>query len=915
MRAMQRGDARVAYSLFAKSQRTNDRLKQLTERASLVLMWERVWPLLSPLIILLGVFAAVSWTGVWTEVPRWTRIAGMSLFGLAALGCVWRFIRLRLPARSELLGRLDRDSGLAHRPATTIGDAIANPNSDPSTSVIWQLHLQRAQGAVSQLRLSMPSPRMADRDRFAFRGAALVAFVAAAFMAGPEKYARMLAAFDWTTPGAISQGFRLDAWIDPPGYTGRPPVLLNARDEGPTPSKDRARRVEAPVGSTVIVRTSEGANVTIEAEGALVVPKTEDDSVDKAAGKVAPSKSAELANERESRWNLKGDGRLVIRRLGTVVGAFDIISIPDKAPTIALKGEPTPNLRGSLTLSYKIDDDYGVIGAEAEFAKPIIRGRPVTGRSLVEPPRMGLALPSGPGGLGEGETTSDLSEHAWAGARVTMTLTARDEGGNAGSSEPVEMTLPQRAFVKPLARALVEQRRNLVLAPDEKARVAAAIDAFMIAPERFKTTANIYLGLYTIASRLKQARTDEALLGVADLIWEMALRLEDGDLSEAERDMRAAQQQLKDALQRGASEEEIKKLTDQLRAAMDKFLKELADQMQRDQNNDRQQADNNQNDRDQTITSRDLQSMLDRMEEMAKSGNMADAQRMLDQLQKMLENLQSAQRRSAQDQAAREMNQQLNELDKLMREQQQLRDKTFNESQQQRQAQRNQQQRNQQQRNQQGQRQQQQRGQQQQQDGQQGEQQQDGEGDDQMAEGGQDGDEQNQSLQQQQENLRQRLEELQRRMKQLGMKGEEGFDEAEGAMKEAEQGLGQGQQGQGKAVDAQGRALDALRRGAQSLAQQMQQQQGQGQGEQAGPGQGPGNPNGQNRQGQNNGRPDPLGRESHDRGDNSRSLYDPPGLPAAQRAQRVLEELRKRLSDPNRPKEELEYLERLLRRY
>ena len=44
-----------------------------------------------------------------------------------------------------------------------------------------------------------------------------------------------------------------------------------------------------------------------------------------------------------------------------------------------------------------------------------------------------------------------------------MTLTARDEGGNEGKSEPFAFRLPERLFTKPLARALVEQRRNLAL--------------------------------------------------------------------------------------------------------------------------------------------------------------------------------------------------------------------------------------------------------------------------------------------------------------------------------------------------------------------------------------------------------------------------------------------------------------------
>jgi hypothetical protein len=72
---------------------------------------------------------------------------------------------------------------------------------------------------------------------------------------------------------------------------------------------------------------------------------------------------------------------------------------------------------------------------------------------------------------------------------------------------------------------------------------------------------------------------------------------------------------------------------------------------------------------------------------------------------------------------------------------------------------------------------------------------------------------------------------------------------------------------------------------------------------------------GQGRAGRDAANPDPLGRETRDRSDNSRSVYDPAGAPAAQRAQRVLEELRRRLGDPTRPRDELEYLERLLRRY
>lgn len=838
-------------------------LDQLARRATLILIWERLWPALVPLLAIAGLFLSVSWAGVWIFAPLPLRLILLAGFAGGALFLLVKLFRLSRPTRRDALSRLDRDSGLAHRPATSFEDQLANDHADASTRALWQVHLARAEKNLTRLKLALPSPQMAERDRYALRAGVLVVLAASAFIAGPDKNARLMAAFDWRSHAEKAQAFRLDAWIDPPAYTGRPPILLTGReDQGQGPIK-----VSAPANSNLIIRSSIASGVKVETEGGLQT-QTADEST---SGKITARASAPQQNvktsEDEQRFILRGDAKLILKQHHVTLARFDLTSIPDRPPVISLRGEPRSDTKGALTLGYKIDDDYGVLSAEAVFEKPLLQGKPLVGRSLVEAPKMLLALPGAPGGIGEGETTSDLAEHPWAGARVTLKLVARDEGGNEGLSDPIEITLPQRTFVKPLARALVEQRRNLVLAPDDRKRVILAMDSLLFMPEKFDLPSNIYLGLRSISQRLKFARTDGDLLGVADLMWEMALKLEDGDLSQAERDLRAAQQQLREALERGATPEELKKLMDQLRAALDKFMQEMAEQALRDQqqNADRQ-MDPNQN--VLTITPRDLQALLNRMEEMMRNGETADAQRMLDSLQRLMENLQNAKRRNQQNQMAREMNRQLNELDKMTREQQQLRDETFRNRQQQ----------------------------------------EGGEGDNQSG----DNKQRQQDLQRRQEALRERLEELQRRMKQFGQKGEEGFDEAEQAMREAEKGLGQGnQQGRDQAVDAQGRALEGLRKGAQSMAQQMQQ--GEGEGQQAGPG--PGDPNGPMREGRGQPNPDPLGRESRDRSYNPQSRYDPQGVPAAERAQRVLEELRKRFSDPSRPREELEYLERLLRRY
>src|SRR5204863_7338055 len=136
-------------------------------------------------------------------------------------------------------------------------------------------------------------------------------------------------------------------------------------------------------------------------------------------------------------------------------------------------------------------------------------------------------------------------------------------------------------FVKPLARALIEQRRNLALDADSRTRVLAALDALSIAPERFIPESAIYLGLRSIYWNLTRSRTDDQLRDVVARLWSMAVTIEDGNVSDAEQALRQAQEALRQALERGASEEELKKLMDQLRAALDRFLQALAEEMRK----------------------------------------------------------------------------------------------------------------------------------------------------------------------------------------------------------------------------------------------------------------------------------------------------------------------------------------------
>ena len=854
------------------------RLDRLASWAGWVLLWERVWPPLAWAGAATALFLAVSWFGFWFAAPHWLRLAALAAFAAALGFALYPLARLRSPGRAERLARLDRDSGARHGAAAGFEDSLANGHGDAATETLWSLHRARLAQQIARLNLAPPEPRMAWRDPRAFRFAALLLALAGGLFAGSERYARVAAAFDWRLAAATSAPPRIDAWIDPPGYAGKPPILLTiARREPP-------ELITAPEDSVLVMRS--------EAEGVEGRPEGGVAAAAPAAGKTpAPSP--------EKRFVLHSDGKFSILSGGATLAEFSLHVIPITRPTIALIDPPQANLSGSLTLHYSVNDAYGVSGARADFALP---GETGAKHRLAEPPTFPLSLPGGARGTGEARTTSDLAENGWAGADVQMTLRATDLAGRTGESAPIALKLPQRNFTKPLAKALVEQRRNLILDPDaNQSRLATALDALMLAPDVFGTSPSVYLGLREVKSDLAAAHGDKDLLNVAALMWAMALQIEDGDASQALRDLRAAEQKLRDALKRGASEAEIKALTQQLRETAQRYLNDLAKQ------------DPSADSQDQTADAQDLDQMMNKLDEAARNGAKDDAQAMLDQLQDMLENMRNG--GDPQQQAVeREMQRQMNELNKLLHDQQALRDDTFKRDQKQKQRHKspsaqpsfpmnpdeaapN--------------------------DGQDQEDADQNDDSDNAQQPGQP------TLEQRQKALRDRLAELQKRLKQMGAKGEKGLDDAQGDMSEAEQDLngrapgqgdnpGDGQQpgqggakgkGKGKggqlgaAVDAQGRALEALRNGMQGLQKQAQ---GQGQGQGQGKG---GNRAVGRRNGTQMGR-DPFGRGEDGRGVSEGSLNE--GQAPAERARRVLQELRRRLADPNRPGQERDYLERLL---
>ncbi len=141
-------------------------------------------------------------------------------------------------------------------------------------------------------------------------------------------------------------------------------------------------------------------------------------------------------------------------------------------------------------------------------------------------------------------------------------------------------SLPERTFTKPLARAVVEQRKKLVRDPGAPEGVVDALDALTLGGDKVIDDSVVYLALRNAYWRLRGDRSPQAIASVVEQLWSTALRIEEGDLPEAERALNAAQDALMQALKEGASSEEIKNLVDELRSALSRYLQALASQQQ-----------------------------------------------------------------------------------------------------------------------------------------------------------------------------------------------------------------------------------------------------------------------------------------------------------------------------------------------
>lgn len=819
-------------------------------RQRLLLGLERLWHAVQLPLLVAGIaFAAVA-SGLLLKLPQLAQASLLAAGALAFLAALVPLARLHWPTLRDAMRHVERHQSIDHRRLSSVKDEVATELVHPTADALWDEHKRRQLAGLDRLKLKWPLSHWREFDPRALRVPVVMACLAAFFL-GPNDLVSNFRESARLAPEKPAIPLMLDAWLKPPAYTGRPPVLLT----NPQLQEKLASGagIEIPEGATFAMRlagASEPAIAFLASDG--VTPLSD------VASTTASRESAFTAEAKISR-----PLTIVVSDGGKALAHWPITTIPDQPPALQFMEKPSGDNRGNLTFKWKATDDYGLkkLSAVADLADEQEGGMGFesNGVFLFDPPELKMILKRGNAREETGTSRFDLASHPWAGLMVNLSLTVTDGAGQTAAAKTETFKMPERIFVKPLPRALIEQRKQLILFPERAIHVGKLIDTMALYPKGLVEQSAPIVAMGAIASRLRNVKGyDDVKLAVGEL-WELAVALEEGALADAKAELQALKEELEKALKEGAPPERIAELMKRLREAMNRYLDAMREEAERRmQQGDMQPQERRQQGRE--ITREDLEKMFDALEELSKGGANDLAQQLLEELNQLLQNLEPGQNRQSAD-GQGDMDQMMQGLGDLMRRQQRLMDET------------------------------------QRMPGQDGDQ----ENGEQFGQGGQGSDGQDPNgtgdLSERQKELRRMLDQLRGRSQgmmpdELGEAGED-MDSAADALRDSDR--------EG-ALQQQGEALDKLRKGARELAERLREQgQGEAQG-QARDGEGRG------------GEEDPLGRPRATRNPDDGPREDMvPSERSLQRAREILETLRSKANERGLSDSEKAYIDRLLR--
>ena len=536
---------------------------------------------------------------------------------------------------------------------------------------------------------------------------------------------------------------------------------------------------------------------------------------------------------------------------------------------------------GRFSLRFKAKDDFGVTAGQAIFRLNLAEVHRRHGLAAQPEFQTNIELPlpltiSGDRSDFIENLEENLSKHPWAHLPVSVMFQVSDIGGQIGQSESLETILPARNFFDPLAKALIEQRRDILWSSKNVRRASQILRAISTEPaEIFRDLADLRI-LKEIITQLEEIELTkvkaQSIERISESLWNLSIKIEDGDLEQAIKKLERAQDKLEEAIRNGATPAEISRLMEELREAQDEYLREFSQRNPAtDRKNDKlgQMGD--------AVSENELQQMMDKLQQLLEDGRMGEAKDLLEEINQLMKNLQSLGSQSGQNRQENGIGGQfIEDLTGTLREQQRLSDQTFRSFQN---RSRDGFDKNKETHN-----------------------------NDKPQTGSKNTS--NQSLAEQQKNLKKELDRQRSNLPSAGtVHGEaarRALNDARRSMDQSGQNLAQGDLSD--ALDNQSKAIDALREGLQSLADSLVEEGDQGQGTVPGD-------QSTNNSSEDSYNLDPLGRNTDTNGQSSAGEQMLPEAELRLRSQELMNEIRKRSGGLERSTEERDYLKRLLEKF
>lgn len=414
----------------------------------------------------------------------------------------------------------------------------------------------------------------------------------------------------WSLGGADSA----KAWVTPPEYARLPSEPL-------TPSLYGNKAPPILAGSLVQVSLS-GAL----AKGAVASFAGKEKRFEEGEGDSTLSFAVPSAEKPQKLT-------LLLRRGQRRLGLWTLSLVPDLPPQVAFTEEPSLTMRKTLRLAYEAMDDYGI-------EKILVQVSPESPASSMAHKPVEIVLTKPGVKVARKASYADLTSLPWAGAAAIIQLVAVDGAGHKSFSAPKQILLPSRSFHNPFARALIEERQKLLGRPDASARDEAANVMAGIARQQglFRGDPVIVMTLRAGAVRLVLNETSSTLAAVRGLMWQAALRLEEGAIGLARSDLAVAGRDLSSLLMRDSQNASLAPFLFRMRKSLETYFAALkAERAKRPlalQDVEWPLATGK-----DVLTPEDLENQMSSVEAFLAVGAHAQALSKLDQLQAFIENL------------------------------------------------------------------------------------------------------------------------------------------------------------------------------------------------------------------------------------------------------------------------------------